>query len=344
MAPLNTAPPSLSSNKERALSEVLAEQKMAVSLGARSPSGAVPAGWGRELLRAILVETDAALPEEASEAPEGIREEPFSSGSKAVPPPALPVQRATPVVPAAAHPPLPVAMNLRAPIQVSTPLSLPLAPPRPQPTPGSVSLSGASPPSMAPFSLLPQAPAASMVIQTVQADDEEKSGEEVVSALQKQLQEQMLHGTEAEKRNAARLAHLVALAEKQGYGVKSRTHTVRRTRIQKTTVTTDMRNMQTSTAHEQSCKVEEWYDEGSKQQAGTGVFMARGHTVRAEYSNGSKEVTQSALKGGAAFWESGRSFHCPPTALCNFDYRYGSQPMNRSEMLEGGQKPLAIAC
>jgi len=102
-----------------------------------------------------------------------------------------------------------------------------------------------------------------------------------------------------------RLGRAAAEAAAKGYGVKRMTHTVRRTRVRKTTNTTDMRTMETETNTEEQSTVDSWMEEGSPTVSGVGVFCARGSRVFDRYSDGSEVVQDAQVKGGSMFWLGG---------------------------------------
>lgn len=110
------------------------------------------------------------------------------------------------------------------------------------------------------------------------------------------------------KANAAyleRLSKAAAEAAAKGYGVRRATRTVRRTRVQKTTNTTDLRTMDTETSTEETTHVDEWTKEESPDLIGVGVVVARRRRVVEKYSDGSEDVVDQSVKGQANFWLGG---------------------------------------
>jgi len=132
--------------------------------------------------------------------------------------------------------------------------------------------------------------------------------EGLVAEAQKVQQEFSLlaaSGSPANRAYLERLSRAAAEAAAKGYGVQRLTHTVRRTRVRKTTTTTDVRTLETETSTEERATVDSWTEEGPPTLSGVGVMCARGTRVVGRFSDGSEEVQDVKVRGGTMFWLGG---------------------------------------
>jgi hypothetical protein len=136
------------------------------------------------------------------------------------------------------------------------------------------------------------------------------------------------NGNQRNKGYLERLSQAAAEAAERGYGIQRSTHTVQRTRIQKTTTTTDMRTMRTTTNTERSCKVESWIEEGSPANSGVSILCARGKRVVDRYSDGTLDVKEKGFRGKAMFFPGGDK-----NSMCT--YHFGTGDYNYCEK-DGG--------
>jgi len=117
----------------------------------------------------------------------------------------------------------------------------------------------------------------------------------------------LAQGNQANRAYLERLSKAAEDAAMRGYGIQRLTHTTRRTRVQKTTTTTDMRTMEQETSTQKTTKVESWIEEGSPSMTGVGVFYARGQRSIDKYSDGTEDVQEARIKGEAMFWLGGKT-------------------------------------
>jgi len=163
-------------------------------------------------------------------------------------------------------------------------------------TPGSsISIAAASPASaqaLAPLELQSQLSARNKMV----ADAE---------ALQQDFSLLAAQGSPHNRAYLERLSKAAAEAAAKGYGLKRSTHTTRRTRTKKTTMTTDMRTMETEVNTEEKTSIDSWVEEGAPDITGVGVICARKHSITDKYSDGSEEIQSQDVNGKAFFFPNG---------------------------------------
>mmetsp|Transcript_58621 Transcript_58621/g.169670 ORF Transcript_58621/g.169670 Transcript_58621/m.169670 type:complete len:316 (+) Transcript_58621:100-1047(+) len=114
----------------------------------------------------------------------------------------------------------------------------------------------------------------------------------------------------------AHLALAAADAAARGYGIRRETRTVRRTRMHKTTNTTDLRTMHTEQKVEQSTKVEQWVAQGASPVTGVGIVCARGRRRMERFEDGTEHVAAQHVNGQATLWIGGVvASDCPKTTF-----------------------------
>lgn len=150
--------------------------------------------------------------------------------------------------------------------------------------------------------------------------------------------------SKAERAYLERLNKAAAEAAAKGYPIKRKTHHIRRTRVHKTTSTTDNRTMSTERKTEAITKVEEWVEDGAPQLTGVGVIMARGKRSLEQYADGTKDIIASCVKGQANFWLGGDAL-----TMCNKQTYEFATSHGRGEGRFGGASAswapsIAVTC
>jgi len=148
-------------------------------------------------------------------------------------------------------------------------------------------------------------------------------------------------GSPANRAYLERLSKAAEIAAAKGYGIKRATHTVQRTRMQKTTNTTDLRSGNTETKKDCITRVDEWFEDGSPTMTGVGVMYGRGYRTSDKYSDGSVDVHESTFKGETRFFPSGdKNSVCTKT----FNYSNGPQSSGPSAAWPGMHRVPLMSC